>query len=158
MKSKLFLSLIIAHFFTLFILNGQEKKFNPAEKFPVDSLKKWTKELLSEVSKSHPGFYRYTSKKEFTILIDSTIHSISEPLNTIDYYRKVKPLYAKIGCLHTGINLSETYEEYIEETYALIPIGVFIDENKRVFVSHNYSTNSNLKIKSEIRVILIIKM
>ncbi|WP_188111987.1 S41 family peptidase [Aquimarina sp. RZ0] len=131
-------------------LNAQNKQFNPEEKFSVDSLTTWTIKLMSEISKAHPGFYRYTNKERFNFIIDSTNYTIKDSLTTLAYYRKLKPLFAKIGCLHTSVDLSEHYKTYITKESKLIPITVFIDKDKHVFITKDYSDKKSLAIKSEI--------
>jgi len=54
---------------------------------------------MTELSRKHPDFNRYTTKERFDFLIDSTIQTITDSLTTIEFYRKVKPLFAHIGCL-----------------------------------------------------------
>ncbi len=85
-------------------LIAQENQFNPDKKYHPDSLKRWTKSVMSGISEKHPGFYRYTSKDKFDNLIDSTSLTINDSLTELDYYKKMKPLFAQIGCLHTGIS------------------------------------------------------
>jgi C-terminal processing protease CtpA/Prc len=150
MKIKLELGFLFVTIFSTCLFSQESKPFFPQEIFPPDSLKNWTKELMTEMSESHPGFYRYTSKKQFDSIIDSTTTSITDSLNTIEFYRKIKPLFAQIGCLHTSLNLSEEYENFINSEPNLIPIEIFISKNNQVFVTKNHSENKNLNLKSEI--------
>lgn len=129
------------------------KTFSSEEKFPADSLKTWTSMLMNKLSEAHPGFYRYTTEKEFDSLISSTINDFTDSLNTIEYYRKIKPLIAQIGCLHTAVTLSDTYEKFIDQKSNLIPIEVFIDESNQVFITKNHSKNKSLKIESQVLAI-----
>lgn len=131
-------------------LTAQEKQFDPNEKYHPDSLKRWTKSVMDGIAEKHPGFYRYTPKDEFDNLIDSTITTISDSLTELDYYRRMKPLFAKIGCLHTGVSLSKKYQDHLDNTSTLIPIEVFIDSNSKVFVAKNYDTHNDIQIGSEI--------
>ncbi|WP_075344530.1 S41 family peptidase [Tenacibaculum agarivorans] len=147
----LIISLSLCLFFNSNTVKSQSKNdFEYAENFPADSLKIWTNELMKELSKSHPGFYRYTPKKKFDSIIHATVNSFTDSLNTIEYYRKIKPLIAQIGCLHTSLNLSEEYENIFNKKPNLIPIEVFIDEGNQVFITKNYSGNNNLKRKSKL--------
>ena len=135
-------------------LHAQQKEeaFNFDRKYHPDSLKRWTRSVMTELSRKHPGFNRYTSKKRFDFLIDSTIQTITDSLTTIVFYRKLKPLVAQIGCLHTGVTLSDEYESHIEKVPTLIPFEIFIDADKRVFVTKNYSTPA-IPLTSEILAI-----
>lgn len=150
MNIKIVLGFLLITFFSTCLFSQEKRIFFPEEKFPPDSLKKWTNELMKELSKNHPGFYRYTTKKEFDIVINTAVNNLKDSLNTIEYYRKIKPLFAQIGCLHTSLNLSEQYKDYINKKSNLIPIEVFIDENNNLFITKNHSTNRSLKIKSEL--------
>ena len=134
-------------------LQAQDKEaFNFDRKYHPDSLKRWTQSVMTELSRKHPGFNRYTSKERFDFLIDSTVQTITDSLTTIEFYRKVKPLFAQIGCLHTGVTLSDEYETYIDKAPTLIPFEIFIDADKRVFVTKNHSTAA-IPLKSEILAI-----
>lgn len=131
-------------------LIAQENQFNPDKKYHPDSLKRWTKSVMSGISEKHPGFYRYTSKDEFDNLIDSTSLTINDSLTELDYYKKMKPLFAHIGCLHTGISLSKDYQLYLDNNSTLIPIEIFIDSAKNVLITKNYDTNQDIQVGSEV--------
>ncbi|WKK74718.2 S41 family peptidase [Marivirga salinae] len=132
-------------------LVAQENKFVPSRKYSPDSLKSWTTSTMDGISEKHPGFYRYTTKERFDFLIDSTKQSINDSLTELQYYRKLKPLFAQIGCLHTGISLSKEYQVYLDKTNTLLPLEVFIDlQNSKVLISKNYSANEHIPIGGEI--------
>lgn len=150
MNLKIVPGLFLIIFFSTHLLSQDNKKFLPEEKYPADSLKTWTAELMKVLSESHPGFYRYTNKEEFDSIIYITVNSFTDSLNTIEYYRAIKPLIAQIGCLHTSINLSESYENYLNEKSNLIPIEVFIDDNNQVFITKNHSESKSLKVGSQL--------
>ncbi|MEO9964556.1 MAG: S41 family peptidase [Reichenbachiella sp.] len=134
------------------IFAQKKEAFNPDQKFSADSVRKWTVEIMDELAAAQPGFYRYTSKARFDHLIDSTLQTISDSLNTLEFYRKLKPLFAQIGCLHTGLRLSEDYEKHIKNTSSLFPLEIFINSQNQVFVTKNHS-NQSVPIKSEILTI-----
>ncbi|WP_084403375.1 S41 family peptidase [Epilithonimonas caeni] len=129
---------------------GQAKKPEPDQKYPADSLRQWTSGLMDEISKKHPEFYRYTDKGKFGLLIDSTQQSIQDSLTQLQYYRKLKPLFAKIGCLHTGIELPEESKTYLNSSN-LIPLELFVEaKTHKVLVSKNYSDKKNIQIGGEV--------
>lgn len=141
--------------FILFILltknlSAQEIQFNPGKKYQPDSLRSWTTSVMKGTSEKHPGFYRYTSKENFDNLIDSTVNTITDSLTELDYYRKLIPLIAQIGCLHTGLSLSKEYQSYIDKTPTLIPIEIFIDSSKRILITKDYDVNQDIQIGSEV--------
>ncbi|WP_166627788.1 S41 family peptidase [Tenacibaculum caenipelagi] len=102
------------------------------------------------MSKSHPGFYRYTSKERFDFLIDSTNQTIKNSLTELEYYRKLKPLIAQLGCLHTSISLSKKYQDYLNTSQSMLPLEIFINSNGVVLISNSYVSDSNIPIGSEI--------
>jgi len=139
---------------TPLLVHGQEKKsFEYDEKFPIDSIKIWTKDLMTELSTSHPGYYRFTTPERFNFIIDSTLLTVREPLTTIQYYRKLKPLISQIGCLHTSVTLSDQYYKFIADTYKLFPFEVYINDKNQAFITKNHSTNKDIPLKSEILTI-----
>ena len=115
-----------------------------------DSLISWTRDLTDEVSAKHPGFYRYTTEERFDFLIDSTISTIDKPLNTLEYYRKIKPLFAQIGCLHTGLSLNPDLQKEIDSRTNLLPLEVFINYDSKVLVVDNYDDENQIPRGSEI--------
>lgn len=131
-------------------LTAQQNQFDPEKKYHPDSLKDWTKSIMAGISEKHPGFYRYTSKEEFDSLIDRTTQTIIAPLTELEFYRKLKPLFAQIGCLHTEISLSKKYQQFLSNTSTLVPIEIFIDSTMRVFVTKNYHSNEEIPIGSEV--------
>jgi len=149
MRSKLLLFVICTICIQpLFSQENIEVDFE--KKYHQDSIKKWTRDLLDAMGTGHPGFYWYTPKERFDVIIDSTLQTVTDPLNTLDFYRKVKPLIAQIGCLHTRIVLPEAYEKAMEETKTFIPLEIFIDENRKVFITKNHSENIAIPIKGEL--------
>ena len=127
-----------------------QASYDPHKNYHPDSLKRWTTSIMTELAKKHPGFYRYTTKERFDFLIDSTTQSIKDSLNELNFYRKIKPLFAQIGCLHTGVSLSEPYNDFLNSTSTLLPLEVFIDQERRVFVTKNYSDNPSIPLSAEI--------
>ncbi|MBK9487857.1 MAG: hypothetical protein IPO07_03000 [Haliscomenobacter sp.] len=126
-----------------------QASYDPHKNYHPDSLKRWTTSIMTELGKKHPGFYRYTTKERFDFLIDSTTQSIKDSLNELNFYRKIKPLFAQIGCLHTGVSLSEPAT--ISSTQPRpCSLEVFIDEERRVFVTKNYSNNPSIPTSAEI--------
>lgn len=124
-----------------------DKKYHP------DSLKRWANSIMTEMGKKHPGFYRYTSPKRFDFLIDSTTQTIQDSLTELGFYRKIKPLFAQIGCLHTGVSLSDACTNYLNGTSTLLPLEIFIDEDKKVYVVKNYALAPSIPLKAEILAI-----
>ncbi len=147
MRTSILLTLV---FFCTAAAAQRPLPYQPTKTYPSDSLKRWTKKVLHDVSIKHPGFYRYTPKEEFDQAIDSTINTITSPLTEIELYRKLKPLIARIGCVHTQIELSPSCTEYLAAQPVMFPFDVFIDSARSVFVTADRSTEKAIPIKSEI--------
>jgi C-terminal processing protease CtpA/Prc len=62
----------------------------------------------------------------------------------------MKPLFAQIGCLHTGITLSQDYQNYLDSDSTLIPIEVFIDSARRVWVTKSYDPHTKIELESQV--------
>ncbi|MEO1654499.1 MAG: hypothetical protein AAFU64_13220, partial [Bacteroidota bacterium] len=137
-------------YFFFFSISLWAQEPNYREKYSPDSLQSWTSKLMQAVAKGHPGMYRYTPKTSFDSLIQAQILSIKDSLSTLEYYRKLKPLFAKIGCLHTSVNLSGPFQEYYEKKLKLIPIEIFIAENQKVYITKDYSPHPKIPLKSEL--------
>lgn len=144
----LFIALSIT--FTIPGFTQQKEFFNPTTNYHPDTLKRWTHNIFTELSKKHPGFYRYTPKATFDLLIDSTLQTITDSLTTLEFYKKVKPLIARIGCLHTSVALSKEYSDYLNAQPTLFPFEVFVTEDNRLFITKNHSENKDISLRAEI--------
>lgn len=129
---------------------AQERSFDPSRKYHPDSLRNWATQVMNELAKKHPGFYWYTPKPKFDSIIDSTLQTIKDSLTELAYYRKLKPLLAQIGCVHTGISLSKNYQRHMDSTFRLMPLELFVDDQKRVFVAKVYSSGKEVQPGAEV--------
>jgi hypothetical protein len=141
-------------FFLVLLLPGvmaAQKKdfFNPHQKIHPESLRQSTYALMTELSKKHPGFYRYTPKPRFDFLIDSISGTITDSLTTLQFYPKLKVLMANIRCIHTNITLDDEYENYVNNTSSVLPLSVFVDEAHRIYVTKCHS-NDTIPLQSEV--------
>ncbi|MCI4671847.1 MAG: S41 family peptidase [Bacteroidia bacterium] len=114
-----------------------------------DSVKEELRALFVELSIKHPGFYRYNDKDKFDAFIDSTIQTIDAPINEIEILRKAKPIVAKIGCLHSGIHLSEETENLLNQSANCLPFTLFYDKGK-AFIWKTFEEQSPLSIGDEV--------
>jgi hypothetical protein len=130
--------------------HAQKWAFNPDQKYHQDSLKYWTGLLMHELSIKHPGFYRYTTPENYKRAIDSTLQTLTDSINTIDYYRKLKPLIALVRCVHTGITLSEDHMKYLEGSATFLPLEVFIDSEKNILVAKCHGRQCGIPQGSQI--------
>ncbi|MEM6632606.1 MAG: S41 family peptidase [Bacteroidota bacterium] len=106
------------------ILQGQDL-LDDLTQYPPDSIKQEWHVLFTEYTQKHPGFYRYNEKAAFDKQIQETLEGIQDSLNELEVYRIMKPLIAQIGCLHTGISLSEKTENLLNKESNCIPLEVY---------------------------------
>ncbi|MES2276224.1 MAG: hypothetical protein V4592_09385 [Bacteroidota bacterium] len=146
---KYFLSLILSLLLIPSESSAQKKSFDPAEKISADSAKKSIVELLNELAKKHPGFYRYTTKAEFDDFVDSSLAAMTGPQDQLNFYRSLKPLIAHIRCVHTGLSLSEDYVKHLNNEANMLPLNLFFTKDK-AYVTNDYSGNGHLMPGTEI--------
>lgn len=147
------LLLIIATFFIgqISFAQTQTSQFTNA-KFSAETVKNTIDDLQHELGAKHPGFYRYTQKDEFDAYIDSIKSTIKDSMTMFESFQKLKPIVAKINCLHTGIALPKLYSDQLNMQPNLFPFQLFFSENK-AFVVHNFSNNSDIVQGDEIKEI-----
>lgn len=145
MKKLLFITIL------LLISKITFSQANPFElrTFHPDSTQQELRDLFQEFRIKHPGFCRYNNEITFDTEIDSIISSIKKPINELEIYRLVKPIFAKIGCLHTGISLSEKTEKLIDAQPYCLPFLLFY-KNGKAFIWKNYSEHQEIKVGTEI--------
>ena len=76
-----------------------EKKHKPAE------LIKDVNFAYTLLTKGHPGVYWYISKEQLDLKFDSLKQTLTTPLTTKEFYKKVAPTIAEIKCGHTRLVL-----------------------------------------------------
>lgn len=147
------LLLLITTFFIVHISFAQtQTPKSDNVKFSAETVKNTIDDLQHELSAKHPGFYRYTQKADFNLYIDSVKNTIKDSLTLFESFRKLKPIVAKINCLHTGISLPKTYLDELNRQPNLFPFQLFFSENK-AFVVKNFSNNSDIVQGDEIKEI-----
>ncbi|PZR26120.1 MAG: hypothetical protein DI535_15705 [Citrobacter freundii] len=147
MKKHVCLVLLLLQILPL--LAQTNKKFSPEKTISADSARRSITELMTEMSKKHPGFYRFTSQTEFSHFIDSCLAEIKEPMDPLTYFRTLKPLIAKVHCVHTGLSLSDDYIGYLNSGKNMLPLDVYFTGDK-AYIIKNYSTNNAVTIGSEL--------
>jgi Txe/YoeB family toxin of Txe-Axe toxin-antitoxin module len=75
--------------------------------------------------------------------------TISQPIDELEILRIVKPIVAKIGCLHTGVSLSKESEKVLDSLPNHLPFTLFFDDNKAI-VWKSFSNDSPIKNGDEI--------
>ncbi len=143
------LSLIAAFFIGLMSSAQTQTPKSSNQKFSAETVKNTIDELQKELSEKHPGFYRYTAKTQFTSYIDSIKKTIRDSLTIFESFQKLKPIVAKINCLHTGISLPKAYLDQLNMRPNLFPFQLSFSEGK-AYVVKNFSGNSGILPGDEI--------
>jgi hypothetical protein len=113
-------------------------------KFPADTVKAAISGIEKELSLKHPGFYRYHDKAAFTRYIDSVKATIHDSLTEMESFLKLKPVVSRIGCLHTGLSLSDEYRAYLNPQANLFPFKVYFKDHE-AYVVKSYSASTSIK-------------
>ncbi|HAA18675.1 MAG TPA: hypothetical protein DCR93_11525 [Cytophagales bacterium] len=103
-------------------------------RYAPDSLVTELEGLFDELARKHPGFYRYVTPTDYQRAIDSVLTQIDRPMTELEVYRLVKPLIAKMGCLHTGIMVSDATMTRLNAVPNVMPLQVSYQEGA-VFVT-----------------------
>ncbi|MEM6800502.1 MAG: hypothetical protein AAF696_03810, partial [Bacteroidota bacterium] len=131
--------------------------FSQAQDIPLalqnpDTVKLELKALFAELGLKHPGFYRYNEKETFDGYIDSVLQTIKAPLNEWEILQKARPIIAKIGCLHTGIHLSDESEAKLAQENNCPPFTLY-KKGKNYYVWKTFGENNPLETGDKIEKI-----
>lgn len=106
-KNKLLYFIVLALFSINFSCTSI-KKMN----YLVDEKKHEPSELIKDVdytyrllTNGHPGVYWYIEKKQLDFKFDSLKQSLTVPLTTKEFYKKLAPIIAEVKCGHTRLIL-----------------------------------------------------
>lgn len=70
---------------------------------PIDDLKEDVDNLYTQLKRHHPKLYQYTSKAVMESRFDSLKQTITVPLNSRDFYKKVAPVLTNVRQGHVSI-------------------------------------------------------
>lgn len=100
------MKLLFTLFMSIFLCSTLSAQQIPlTKKISSDSAKTTIHSIMNELSKKHPGMYRYHTRFSYKRFIDSTANTITDSISILSLYRKLKPTISRMGCLHTGISL-----------------------------------------------------
>lgn len=117
-----------------------EKKHTPAQLIKdVD----FTYQLLKD---GHPGLYWYTSKAQLDSKFDSLKSTLTTPLTTREFFKKLTPVVAQVKCGHTKMllvskKLTKSEKDSIKKlgTKPINQLGYKVVNNKLYITSFNGS-------------------
>ena len=74
---------------------------------------------------THPGLYRYRSRREMDAKIDSVTQLLVEPLPFYTYYRHLAALTVDFRCAHTMVFPAKDINAYLESTIRMFPMYLY---------------------------------
>ncbi|MCK0147105.1 S41 family peptidase [Arenibacter sp. F26102] len=105
------------------------------------------------LEEAHPGIYRYEDKSVLDDSFNVVAKALAGPLTQQEFYKKLNPIVAKIGCGHTKLMPSEDNGFiYYYNTENLFPLKLFLEGHKAYVLS---SYDSSIKIKPGTEIIAI---
>lgn len=131
--------------------NAQLNNLISAEKLKSDV--DFTYRKLQEL---HPKLYWYSSKKDLDYKFDSLKATITEPINSFDFFKKLSPVVAAVRQGHVVV-YPPTKKMTKKETKVLLkkgigPLSQFDFElfNEKLYVVKNNSDDKTIKIGTEV--------
>ena len=70
----------------------------------VEELQKDVDKVYKQLQRHHPKLYQYTSKEVLDFKFDSLKKSITSPISSRDFYKKLAPVVANVKQGHVGIS------------------------------------------------------
>ena len=122
----------------------------------VESLNSDVDYIYAKLQKMHPKLYWYITKEKFDFKIDSLKKSISKPMTSLDFYKKLAPVIKTIGQGH--LSLTPGSKQFTkDESKALVKKGIgpfsqFDLEifNDKLYVVKNKSYDKKIKVGTEL--------
>ena len=120
--SKLMKSLFFL-FFTCFALSISAQKSD--DLIAVQDLKEDFQIFRHNLETVHPGLYEYTPKIVLDSIFDGIESNLTEPISSIDFYRRLLPLMRPIGNNHTDLEPSKNYIETLQKEALRFPFRFY---------------------------------
>jgi len=136
--------------------NTQTSADSLNSKIPVEHLKADLRILQKMLVSSQPGLYLYTSEDSLNKIFNKIESSFTEPLTSIEFFRRIAPLNGILKNLHTRLWPSAAYEKAMETVLPRFPLDIYWDNNT-MYVLRNHSNDTTIKEGFVIRSINGIK-
>ena len=89
------------------------------------------------LEQGHSGIYRYTPKPELDRALDGASRKLTRPMDSLEFYRILAPVVAKIKCGHTAVLPPKNVRQVMDQTTPLFPFDVEV-LNGKVYVAREY--------------------
>lgn len=99
---------------------------------------------------AHPSPYRHISEASLNKLIDSTRNLISEPMNTLQFYKLITPIFSSLRDGHTSIRIPKDWIKKFRKENGVFPYKVYIAEENRLYIIGNYGVDETIPMGAEI--------
>ncbi|MBX2961456.1 MAG: hypothetical protein KF687_03030 [Cyclobacteriaceae bacterium] len=121
-----------------------------SRKFSVNELKEDVDFLFATLERIHPSLYHYTSKETILAKRTAVENSLTEPITRHEFAQRIIPLISTLNDGHTYLSFpQEELSEYLKNGGTVLPFDVSILNNK-LFITSNYSSDSTIKLLTEI--------
>ncbi|MBN2431263.1 MAG: nuclear transport factor 2 family protein [Acidobacteria bacterium] len=127
---------------------------------PFDIRRRFTTPQLQEdfdllqraLEQAHAGLYRYTPAPEFDALFRELFVKIDGEMTEIEFFRLLAPVIGRIGCVHTEMRPSASYEQACSDRGEYLPFDVALRAG-RTYVTRCAHPDNPLPPGSEILAI-----
>ena len=122
------------------------------QKIPGHHLKEDFRSLRTKLEASQPGLYLYIPKDSLDGIFNEMENSISGPMTSLEFFRKIAPLNKILRNLHTRIWPSALYEKATETVLPRFPLDIYW-HNSQMYVLRNNSTDESVQAGAVIKTI-----
>ena len=134
--------------FCLFLLTQISfAQYNPT--IPVKKLKKEFKAVV-KMLEAHPSLFRHISEEQMTQLIDSTKQLINRPMDKIDFFKLVSPIYSAIKDGHTSIGIGYEWKKKYKKNNGVFPYKIYLDDDNQLYLTENYGQDKTIPLGSQV--------
>ena len=117
--------------------------------FEVSELKEDLQSLYQKLDSTHYNLYHKHSKEEFDQVYKSLYDGITSPMNSMEFYQHLLPLYNLLSDAHSTLIFPFSYSTaYAEQGGLFLPLKLFV-KNNDIYVKGNYS-KSDIPLYSKI--------
>ena len=124
------------------------KNYNPAKKYPAETLQKDYSLLRKILEADHPSLYWYTPKEEMDGYFNKYYADIIDSMTEQEFaWHILSPLIQKIHCGHTSVSMSKAYTRWVKgKSIPAFPLYMKIwNDTMAVTANLNYKKDSIFK-------------
>jgi len=114
---------------------GPSLKERLKKSFPAEELKSDLRELINKLKELHPRLYSHTSEASFEKMAAEILESLDSDLGMEEFYFRIAPLVASVGCSHTGIRIPQQYQQGIQQSGLFFPMDLHVQGSRAYYLS-----------------------